>query len=456
MRPRDSPPRMTAMRSLSNLADHVLRKELLAACGRDRLATADLLAHMAEFDARRLYLAAGYPSMHMYCVHELRMSEDSAFKRWQAARAAREHPAIFDAITSGRLHLSAVVMLAPHLTSESAADLLEAAEHKTKAEISLLLAERFPRADVPQSVRVLAPAPSTEAKQDFALVENALSPAPGQAGAPQLPPRPFVAPLSPGRFELRVTFDQETHSLLCAAQALLGHAIPSGDIAQVLKRALGKLVEAEEKRVFALTARARPRRGTPNGRYVPSEVRREVLLRDGRRCTFKSDSGTRCPACSRLEFDHVVPVARGGESTAANLRLRCRAHNQYEADRAFGAEFMAHKRETAGGRRSRAPRAKAATPTAADDEASSLREQGVCGPDARLSPAPGQVKADSQEADVSACLRTLGYRSHEVRQGVAMSEGAPGATLEDRVKLAIRALGRARYLRSTHTPCPAA
>jgi hypothetical protein len=38
-----------------------------------------------------------------------------------------------------------------------------------------------------------------------------------------------------------------------------------------------------------------------------------------------------------LEFDHIEPVARGGHATTANLRLRCRAHNQYEADRIFAA-----------------------------------------------------------------------------------------------------------------------
>ena len=56
---------------------------------------------------------AGYPSMHAYCVHELRMSEDVASKRIHAARAARNFPAIFAAVADGRLHLSGVCLLAP-------------------------------------------------------------------------------------------------------------------------------------------------------------------------------------------------------------------------------------------------------------------------------------------------------------------------------------------------------
>src|SRR5690349_24034993 len=47
----------------------------------DRATTASLLAHIAEVDARKLYLPAGYPSMHAYCVDELMLSEDAAFIR---------------------------------------------------------------------------------------------------------------------------------------------------------------------------------------------------------------------------------------------------------------------------------------------------------------------------------------------------------------------------------------
>jgi hypothetical protein len=92
-----------------------------------------------------------------YCVRVLHMSEDTAFKRIRAARAARQFPAIFEAVADGRLHLTAVVFLAPHLTVDNADELLAGASHKTKAEIEWMLAERFPRPDLPERVEVLAP-----------------------------------------------------------------------------------------------------------------------------------------------------------------------------------------------------------------------------------------------------------------------------------------------------------
>jgi hypothetical protein len=147
--------------SLSHLADRTLLQALAALVTQDRTTTAALLAHLAEVDERQLYRSAAYPSMYLYCVRELRMSEDTAFKRIRAARIARQFPVIFGALAGGRLHLSAVVLLAPHLTADTAGELMAAAEHKTKAEIEVLLAQRFPQPDVATFVGAIAPAAAT-------------------------------------------------------------------------------------------------------------------------------------------------------------------------------------------------------------------------------------------------------------------------------------------------------
>ena len=60
------------------------------------------------------------------------------------ARAARQFPAIFVAVAKGRLHLSGLVLLAPHLTPENADELLATAAHMSQSEIERLVAERFP------------------------------------------------------------------------------------------------------------------------------------------------------------------------------------------------------------------------------------------------------------------------------------------------------------------------
>ena len=130
-------------------------------------------------------------------------------------------------------------------------------------------------------------------------------------------------------------------------QELLGHQVPIGAIDCVLDRALDALIAKLEKRKFAATntPRSGGRKSATGTRRVPARAKRAVWQRDGGQCTFVSESGARCAARSRLEYDHIVEVARGGESTVSNVRLRCRAHNQYAAECAFGAGFMDAKRE---------------------------------------------------------------------------------------------------------------
>ncbi len=133
---------------LSRLSDTVLVRDLRALLGQERIALAAVLAHVAEIDARRLYLPAGYPSMYAYCLGELNLSEESAKKRIRAARTARQFPPIFEAVANGRLHLSSVVLLAPYLTYGNARDLLSAAEGKTRFDVERLIAARFPTTEM--------------------------------------------------------------------------------------------------------------------------------------------------------------------------------------------------------------------------------------------------------------------------------------------------------------------
>jgi hypothetical protein len=302
---------------LAHLGDAALLRALASLVAQDRVTTAALLAHIAEVDARALYLPRGYASMHAYCVEALHLSDDSAYKRIQAARATRRFPALFDAVAAGRLHLSAVCLIAPHLTRDTYDGLVALATHRRKIEIERALAEMFAAdgwASAPAQVAPGAHVP------DAAL-------APGQvAPAPIAPAADAPAPAPP-------------------AQALLAHAVPSGDPAEVLDRALDALIAQVERRKFARTARPRHRAPTKPAapRTVPARVRRAVAARDGDRCAFVGSDGHRCTSRRRLEFDHVQPLARGAQSTAGGMRLLCRAHNRFEADRIFGRDFMLRK-----------------------------------------------------------------------------------------------------------------
>ena len=114
-----------------------------------------------------------------------------------------------------------------------------------------------------------------------------------------------------------------------------------------MERALDALIAALEKQKLAATDSPRARRSVANGRYVPAEIKRAVWARDGGRCAFVSEKGKRCESRVRVELDHVIPVANGGQTSTGNLRLLCRSHNQYAAECALGTGFMDAKREQA-------------------------------------------------------------------------------------------------------------
>jgi len=81
---------------------------------------------------------------------------------------------------------------------------------------------------------------------------------------------------------------------------------------------------------------------------VPQEVKRAVWQRDAGQCAFVAPTGRRCTERTFLEYHHVQPYARQGPATVGNISLRCRRHNQYEAELIFGPYGPSIVREARG------------------------------------------------------------------------------------------------------------
>jgi 5-methylcytosine-specific restriction endonuclease McrA len=322
-----------------------------------------------------------------------------------------------------------------------------------------------------------------------------------------------VTPLAPDRFAVQLTISGATRDKLERARDLMRHKNPSGDLATLLDCALDVLVAQLEKKKFGATTRPRATktrsRATGNKAsdpsYVSAAVRRAVRARDCDQCTFVSASGQRCAERGCLEFDHITPVARGGQPTVENLRLRCRAHNHHAAVLAFGRVFMRDKRAEARVRRTAAaaaapnavasnadaptatvptnaaptpaanvPTTAASTPVlaapntralgpvprpvhaATTDAASGDAERSDSYDHGERSPTAAQneavVTANSAtavasrafDADVTDALRRLGFKAGDVRQAVAGTKHQPASTFEERIRSALAVLTRSR------------
>jgi 5-methylcytosine-specific restriction endonuclease McrA len=340
---------MTSTASLSTLSDHDLLAHLEHAVERERQATAEVVALLMEVDARKLYAQQSCSSLFTYCVQKLHLSEHAAYLRIEAARAARRFPAILDHLRDGSMHLTAVSLVAPHLTDTNHGEVLAAATHKSKRDVEQFVACLRPKPDVPAMIRKL-PTPQLKVEPEPAGFMHApAADRPTMTRVIEAPrTRPAdITPLAPERFKVQFTMGRETHDKLREAQDLLRHVIPNGDPAAIFDRALTVLLAEARKTKCAATDHPRAAR-TPkrHSRHIPAPVKREVWRRDAGRCAFSGEQG-RCGETGHLEFHHVVPYARGGPTTLENVELRCRAHNVYEAEQLFGNRAPLWTRESA-------------------------------------------------------------------------------------------------------------
>jgi hypothetical protein len=338
----------------------------------------DFLLHLDEFDRRRAYVDAGYRSLWDYCLRALHLREGAAGRRIGAMRVLRRLPRLAPALRDGRLCASTVTLLGPLLTDANLGELVERAAFRTKAEVEEIVVSLRPRPEPQERIRKL-PAPALLATASgepsalplgggglLALVPAAAAttsaPAPTQVASAAPPASRTVParvqPIAEDRWSVRVTLDAATKAELETLRALLSHKIPNGDVGAVLREAIRCAIEKHGKRkgAVALTrkasAGAHQDEGEPNltgepaSSHIPASVRREVWKRDGGRCTFVGPNGCRCDSRWQLEFDHIVPPALGGTSTAGNLRLRCRPHNMLHAEQTYGREHMDQFRKT--------------------------------------------------------------------------------------------------------------
>src|SRR5688572_8808083 len=329
---------------LESIGDEGVLEGVRVLAARSNEITAELLAYLGEVEARGLHLGQACSSLFAFCVERLHMSESAAGKRITAARVARRFPVVLEMIARGDIHLTAVNMLAAHLTEENHTLLLARARHRSKREVERLVAEIAPRPDLPSRVVAL---PQLTPAQEVHAPER-VAPAPPRAARPAM-----VAPLSPRRFEIRVTVDQETHDALRRLQDL-AHQPSDRDPALIVSRALQLLLERRLAKKAAVTERPRVAKAPEKrSRDIPAAVRRAVWQRDKGQCAFVDDQGRRCRSTRALEFHHIHNWGRGAEHDPGEIELRCRSHNQYQAVLDYGAAFMARKRR---GSRAEEPR----------------------------------------------------------------------------------------------------
>ncbi len=351
-----------------HLKDDELESALKFLVEREKRNLAKLLAHLAEYDRRRLCARRGHPTLFSYCLKALGYDEGGAFRRIRAARAARRWPEVLDLIERGELKLSALSVLEPILDDANRKELFLLARGKSRRGLEALVAERMPRpAQGDYSRRLPVPGGWSVAATVSVHPAEAAAPSagPGDGSAvcgpnpenadfmPMSRPWEWQAVIPVAMDRVRIGFDAGivVMSLIDRARQVLRHKYPEGRLEDVMKDALEMLLDRKDPQRRLLlkpasvvgdgAARAEetqePRflRAMKAGRYIPAWVKRAVWERDAGRCAWRFADGTQCGSKDWIEYDHVRPFAKGGRSdTPRNVRLLCRAHNRAAAEAA--------------------------------------------------------------------------------------------------------------------------
>jgi len=371
---------------MSALSDSQLIHRLDELVHKERETTLDIIRHIIEFDRRKLYLGLGYSSLFDYCTLQLGYSRSAAQRRIKTARCIAEFPELFCMLEKNEIGLMGVCMLSDILTPENKSELFKEARCKSKRGIEQIVARFKPGKDIPERVKPVfvsvlinqpvnsrsnenKPSGDTKAPEfcsvpgDSSRINSDKSTATGGSkhlsggnGSPQ------QTSILKKKYKLEFAVEPECMEKIEEAKALLSRKFPEGvPLGILLEEALNAYLDKHsperkrkrrEKRWKKREAKKNPHinknKNTSNinnrSRHIPQAVQDEVFARDKSRCTYVGRDGKRCSSTWNLHIDHRKPFARGGGHSLDNLRLLCSRHNQLEAEKTYGKEFLDGKK----------------------------------------------------------------------------------------------------------------
>ncbi len=325
------------------MTDNEILSRLAALSKKQAEAECEIIAYLVEVNLRSLHLKKAYRSLFEFTFKFLKCSEATASRRVAVTRIAGKFPVVLEMLRTQQATLTSLALIAPHLTHENQAYLLEKVAGASKRETEKLIAgfsPEKPKRDVIRPAAVSVPeTPRTgetlSKKEDTTQRGETL--VLGSA----------VAEESTRRNRIRIAFDApaELAVKIERLKDLHAHKLKDGSLAEVIEMAVDMLLtktapegtaEPRNKVRRKVDAPARDARAHVEARRPPAAVQRDVWKRDEGQCTFTDFEGRRCSARGRLQIDHIKPWALGGSSRDPdNLRLLCQAHNLFAAEKYF-------------------------------------------------------------------------------------------------------------------------
>ncbi len=301
--------------SLKKIRDRELLSQIKMWVQNERQLLVQILRHLQEIERRLLFSELGYSSLFAYAVNELRYSEGQAGRRIQAMRLLKEIPEVETKIGSGELSLTNLSQAQSYfrevkkknlrpLPLEEKREVLDRLENKSSREGQKVLVALSPDVMIP--------------KERERVVSESLT-------------------------EISFIMDETLRKSLEELRSLLGSKGAHMNLAELIQETTDISIAELKKKKFGVKQMKREvgenknLKNTPaqdlskrqNSRYISKKLKYEVWSRDCGKCT-------KCSSRRYLNYDHIKPIALGGETKIENLRLLCFHCNQRQAQKTFG------------------------------------------------------------------------------------------------------------------------
>ncbi len=334
---------MEDIRILSRKSDCNLIADLKVLVTQERGVLTQILKYLKEVETRKLYLAMGYSSLFAFLIGEINYSESAAQRRIEAMRLMRDVPELEAKIENGEISLTVASQVGTFIRQEG---------HKRKIQKT----EPITRDEKLNLLECLQGSSSRECEKKLAEI------------APETCiPKEKTRPITDEKTLIQLTVGKDLMNKIQKLKGLLSHQNETGSLEGLLDRladiALEKLdperrearrqnrnkslqqenqnctaplPAPEGEQSMSLRGGHRPTKQSlgvkTNSRHIPQLLRDQIWLRDKGQCQYGNPkTGKICGSTQRLELDHRFPFALGGENSADNLQIKCRAHNQWRA-----------------------------------------------------------------------------------------------------------------------------
>lgn len=253
---------------------------------------AALLDILIQVDRQRVFEKKGYPSLHVYCVQALQLTDAQAYAFVGVARKSCEVPELRELVSSGEIQLTQARRIVPVLSNGNKEIWLARAKVLSQRELERELIKAYPERVTKERIR-----PITETRLEMKV---------------------FISPEIEQRLKrMQDVLSQKTKNA-CSMEEVLAFMS-----SECLER--HDPMRKAERAKAALVARPKPE----TQRTIPAAVAHQVVQRDRGQCTFILPNGKRCPSRRWLQRHHKTPWAHGGTHELNNLATVCAAHHRH-------------------------------------------------------------------------------------------------------------------------------